>query len=93
MSREDFTGRIYGELTVLRESKKRYYWVCQCSCGELTQVSGGALKQGYTKSCGHIRKAVAKAYGINAAKYSKWLDSLPAPTRRRVQYLRAKKLV
>lgn len=53
----DETGHIYGRLTVLYRDKKndtdnKPKWICKCNCGNITSVSGKALRQGRTKSCG-----------------------------------------
>lgn len=62
---EDLTGEVFGELTAIRfdgvdkivTAKRTYYramWICQCSCGSLVRVRKDSLKDGNTKSCGHI---------------------------------------
>lgn len=51
---EDFSGKIFGRLTVIKrdETKKRTYWICNCSCGkEGISISSQSLKKGIT-SCG-----------------------------------------
>ncbi len=53
---KDLTGRRFGRLTALRRLDKKigtsYAWLCQCDCGELTEVPVNALIRGGTKSCG-----------------------------------------
>lgn len=55
----DLTGQHFGELTALkripvdRNGKSISVWLCQCSCGNLTMVRLGNLRNGHTKSCGH----------------------------------------
>lgn len=62
MSYIDLTGRVFGELTVLRmvsiDKHKRRHWECQCSCGSTKIVNGHNLKTGNTKSCGCIRRKI-----------------------------------
>lgn len=62
--RLDRTGIRYGRLVVLSlayRDGERVYWICQCDCGNLKQVLGQCLTQGYTKSCGCLaREARAK---------------------------------
>lgn len=52
----DLTGQRFGRLVVVSraENTKRGQarWVCQCDCGNITEVKGGALRSGATKSCG-----------------------------------------
>ena len=54
----DLTGQIFGELTVLEKTTERYdnsvVWKCQCSCGNECFVSSHNLRQGRTRSCGHL---------------------------------------
>ena len=49
----DMTGKQFGKWTVLRESEQRNgYWVCQCECGTIREVSGEGLRVGKSASCG-----------------------------------------
>ncbi len=49
----DLTGQRFGMLTVLRRSEQqKHYWVCQCDCGNIKEVSMNHLQRGNTKSCG-----------------------------------------
>ena len=57
--REDLTGRIFGDLTVLyrdeEKSKNPYridYWVCRCSCGNIVSVDRYKLVYGKKTICG-----------------------------------------
>lgn len=49
-------GNRYDRLTVLSRAENnergRACWLCQCTCGNKTIVSGGCLRNGDTKSCG-----------------------------------------
>ena len=53
----DLTGKVFGELTVVKRSKNdkrnQTYWECLCSCGKIKTVRGSHLKDG-TSSCGHV---------------------------------------
>lgn len=55
---QDMIGEKYGHLTVLKISDKldrngkRNYRICQCDCGNITEVYRGHLKDGHTQSCG-----------------------------------------
>lgn len=63
MKFKDLTGKIFGNLTVIRESGRikdgkgtRIIWLCNCSCGKQKLVRGSSLSQGLTKSCGCLAK-------------------------------------
>lgn len=80
---EDFTGRVYGELTVLnldhRDNKRRSFWKCRCSCGKIKIISGSSLKSGRTISCGHIKTSKLIKYNTthglsNNSAYYCWQD-------------------
>lgn len=55
----EMIGRVFGRLTVLRQSgvtsygNKRY--AVRCSCGVVKNVNGKNLRQGMTRSCGCLR--------------------------------------
>ena len=51
----DETGHRYGYLTVLRRvqsCRAAARWLCQCDCGNLTEVDGCHLRNGSVQSCG-----------------------------------------
>ena len=56
---EDITGEKFGKLTVLSRcgstKQKQAVWLCQCECGNYTNVLGIHLKSGHTTSCGCIK--------------------------------------
>jgi hypothetical protein len=51
-------GQVFGRLTVLGLGQKKYYWLCQCSCGNTTETSAHRITTGSVKSCGCIRREV-----------------------------------
>ena len=51
-TREDLSGRKYGEWTVLRYAGNKKY-TCQCSCGKIKDVAAQSLRNGASTSCGH----------------------------------------
>ena len=67
-------GDVFGELTVIAEDYDREqldvirnpngrhykHFKCKCSCGEIITVQVYALLRGNTRSCGHLRKELAK---------------------------------
>ena len=52
----DETGNKYGKLEVIKRAKnnkaQRAMWVCQCFCGNQTNVRGSDLRNGKVQSCG-----------------------------------------
>ncbi len=57
----ELTGKISGELTVIRFHESRRppnghgmvpYWWCRCSCGNELAVAGQAIREGRSSSCG-----------------------------------------
>lgn len=58
--KNDLTGKKFGRLTVLRQiedyisPKGRYIakWLCECECGNVTEVAGYQLTSNRIKSCG-----------------------------------------
>lgn len=51
-------GKQIGRLTVVDSSESKQgkaMWVCKCSCGNLTTVSGDNLRKEHTKSCGCLK--------------------------------------
>ena len=62
--KEDLTGKVFGRLTVLESSDRRYkdgtkLWKCRCECGNIKHLLGRELKKGTTKSCGCLKKELA----------------------------------
>ena len=56
----DFTGKVFGKLTVIgatdmRTNKGNQIWKCQCDCGNICYVSTNHLQTGNTKSCGCLQ--------------------------------------
>lgn len=52
----DIVGKQFGEWTVLfylGKEKGIHFYKCQCSCGEIKEVSRKNLISGRSKSCGH----------------------------------------
>lgn len=51
----DLTGERFGNLTVVRMSKRRLsnnvQWICQCICGRFVIVRGDNLTSGRTGFC------------------------------------------
>jgi len=62
--RIDLTGRRIGRLTAIRDvgSDKYNYrlWECRCDCGRTVTVNTNRLNKGKPRSCGCLRKEVAR---------------------------------
>jgi hypothetical protein len=68
--RVDYTGHVFGRLTViepLHAKNNRYsdVWICECSCKEenknTVRVLIASLKNGHTRSCGCLHREAVKA--------------------------------
>ena len=56
-------GQRFGYLTVIEHvgyRNKEKLWRCLCDCGNYTEVRGGSLTSGRTKSCGCYNKQLSK---------------------------------
>lgn len=53
---KDITGQKFNKLTALKRTDRKqtggYFWTCQCECGNIKDVTIGALCSGGIKSCG-----------------------------------------
>ena len=62
---DEMVGKTFGLLTVLQRAPKKetknrcHRYICECVCGNIVEVNGGALRSGHTTSCGCKRKIVA----------------------------------
>ena len=59
----DYTGWRFGRLTVLEPApplEDRTRWLCICNCGEMVVVKTDHLTNGHTRSCGCLRREIAK---------------------------------
>lgn len=57
----DIKGKYFGELEVLEYAGYKK-WLCKCSCGKHTIVLGCNLRNGSTRSCGHLLVEHAQSY-------------------------------
>lgn len=70
----DLTGRTFGRLTVMRENgrykRHEVRWLCHCSCGRETTMTGSRLTGGHNRSCGCLRDELrrARAAAVGSAK-------------------------
>ena len=60
---KDLTEQRFGRLVVLKRVANRgqkVRWLCQCDCGNQVVVDSSSLLSGNTKSCGCLRKELAR---------------------------------
>lgn len=74
----DLKDMVFGKLTVLEKTEKRsqgsVIWKCRCECGNIKEVNGSNLRQGYTRSCGcstisHGEEEIMKILDNNKIPY------------------------
>ena len=57
----DWTGKKFGQLTVVRISGKdkwgKNLWLCICDCDNSTLLTSSQFTKGHTKSCGCLKKS------------------------------------
>lgn len=60
---KDLTGEVFGRLTakeigerrVYTDGSTRYFWLCECECGNTKTIASNKLISGHTQSCGCLR--------------------------------------
>lgn len=62
----DVSGRRFGRLLVLSRTapsttRREARWMCSCSCGGRVVVTGSRLRLGKTRSCGCLRREIARS--------------------------------
>ena len=68
-------GRTFGRLTVLEKAEAPSYstctwWLCSCTCGNITKARNTKLKNGDKKSCGCYKaENVKPRFGANHPAY------------------------
>lgn len=58
---ENLLNQTFNYLTVIDgpiKKGRRYYWKCQCKCGNIKEVRSDGLKSGQTKSCGCYKNEI-----------------------------------
>ena len=67
---KDLTNRIFGRLTVIKDSGKRVQrhivWLCRCQCGKEVFIHSQSLQRGMTKSCGCLKKEILTSDSFRA---------------------------
>ena len=71
----DLTNQKFGLLTALKPAPKRNdrytRWICQCECGNITEVRTDYLTNGHTSSCGCEKKKYFQKTVVLGQKYGK----------------------
>lgn len=71
----DLTGQNFGLLTVIKPAPKRNdrytRWICQCACGNATEVRTDYLTSGHTTSCGCEKKKYFQKTVVLGQRYGK----------------------
>ena len=62
---KNLIGQRFGKLIVIEKTNKRnsnrnIIWKCQCDCGNVCEVATNGLIQGYTNSCGCIKRSLGE---------------------------------
>jgi hypothetical protein len=79
----NLTGMRLGDLVVLMPAEKRNdrytRWICQCSCGKMTEVRTDYLTSGHTTSCGHVKNRYFYKLDLVGQKFGKLTVVEPVP--------------
>ena len=72
---KDLTGQTFGRLHVVERATdyanpwnpmlRKTRWRCYCDCGKEVIVIGECLKNGATRSCGCLKKEMARDRALN----------------------------
>jgi len=76
----DLSGRVFERLTIMQPAPKtwgRTRWWCRCACGRTVSISTKKLVSGNTRSCGCLRRELARSAhtkhgGAYTAEYRIW---------------------
>lgn len=92
---KDLTGNVFGRLTVIKivgcsRNKQGNLWLCECSCGNVVNVGTSKLIGGRVKSCGCLRRDLAKSshqkHGLDCRNTRNRLYSIWLGIRERCEY-------
>jgi hypothetical protein len=81
---KDFTGQVFGRLTVVEVSHIKWgatFWKCRCECGNEIVTRSSKFVSGHTQSCGCIQREKASARFAThklsrTATYSSWQHAM-----------------
>jgi hypothetical protein len=77
---KDFTGQVFGKLTVIKKSFPKEYpggnkiamWLCRCECGNEKRIAQQILRTGKIKDCGCVKKEKRKNEPKNPSLKAIW---------------------
>ncbi|MDR4934403.1 hypothetical protein RF371_11435 [Companilactobacillus paralimentarius] len=77
----DLTGEKFGHLTAIRklpyDGTNNNIWLCQCDCGQMTEVVSSALTRGVRVTCGsQVHQEEHTEKGRKAIKEKLYVDNL-----------------
>lgn len=67
----NLTGRVFGRLRVLAPAGtngRNALWLCRCTCGAEARVDNRSLRRGNTRSCGCLRREMARTSKTRRAR-------------------------
>lgn len=82
-NRHDMQGKVFGRLTVVEyvrtNEHRKAIWLCECECGNQTEVPGFRLRSGHTQSCGcYHNQSIADRSTKHGLRYTRlyriWLN-------------------
>lgn len=85
---QDLTGLEFNRLKVLSFDQRklrvkngyRYFWLCECDCGNIVSIDADKLKNGHTQSCGcYLKEKLAtlnKTHGLSDTRLYKIYHSM-----------------
>lgn len=77
LSKEPPFGRLKA-VRITRSTKQGLWWLCQCECGQTTEVPVGRLRSGWTQSCGCLNKERTAAANKTRSPRTKLPDGVAA---------------
>lgn len=79
----DLSDQTFGKLTALRYLPNKRRWLCQCECGNVSEVFADNLKRGHTTSCGCIRQddPAGQKVDITEVRFGKLIAVRPTDQR------------
>lgn len=71
----DLTGQKFGKLTAIKKAKPRNdrytRWICECECGNISEVRTDYLRNGHTTSCGCTKAQHFKKFDLTNQRFGR----------------------
>ncbi len=78
----DISGMRFGEWKVIAQAfsdpSAGWYWICQCSCGAVEPVHGGALRRGGSTRCTECQRK-RQIKDLTGMQFGEWTVLRQAP--------------